>query len=266
MSCSISQSYPGGKAIPQKPPSPPPLAGRPVARHVRDAVTRPLQAKLQAPPLPGRQPAAHVQAALAAAQPKKAPAPAPGLRAVQAKLPVVPPQRPGTDPRHAVIQKASYAAEVLDEAKSSGARLDSKAGEWIDLDTVKRSYFSWFSQRIRERLGIAPRPANGSICPMCNKAGTNFELDHMTPWRHYIAALVGSGSVKKMGGTLMVRGDIARALYNDPENLWWICRDCNNPKSDIIPETAAHVSGDFSAGTYGRSSDYKPSAIVAENL
>jgi hypothetical protein len=194
-------------------------------------------------------------------------APAPGPRVAQAKLPAAPPLWPNTVPHRTVIQRAqsNYAVELLEETKSSGARLASKAKEWIDLDTVKRNYFAWFSGRILQNLGVGPRPANGSTCPMCGKAGTNFELDHMTPWRQYIAALIDSGSVKKMpGGQLMVRGDTAKALYNDPENLWWICRDCNNPKSDIIPESAAHASGDFSSGTYGRSSGYSPSDIMSD--
>jgi hypothetical protein len=252
--------------MPQKPPCPPPPAGRPVAQHVRDAIARPLQAKLQAPALPTRQPAPHVQAALGAVQPKRAHAPTSGLRAVQAKLPVAPPQRPNTVPHRAVIQRASqpeYAVALVEESKDNGARLASKEKEWIDLDSVKRTYFGWFSKKILQNLGVGARPASGSTCPMCNNAGASFELDHMTPWRHYIAAFSGRELVKKKKGTWLIRGDAAKALYNDPNNLWWICRDCNNPKSDIIPENKDHASGDFSSGTYGRSAG-PPSGIMDE--
>ena len=166
-----------------------------------------------------------------------------------------------------MIQRADdYAVELLEESKDSGARLAGKASDWIDLDTEKRTYFSWFSKKILQNLGVGPKPASGSACPMCGKAGSSFELDHMTPWRHYIAAFISKSLVKKVKGTLLIRGDAAKALYNDPNNLWWICRDCNNPKSDIIPESAAHASGDFSSGTYGRSSGYSPSDILDDSV
>jgi hypothetical protein len=102
---------------------------------------------------------------------------------------------------------------------------------------------------------------------MCGANKDDFELDHMTPWRHYIAALISEEYVRTVKvGTVsitQVRGDAAKALYNDVENLWWICHDCNNPKSDKIPETAAHASGDFSTGTSGRSAP-KPSTFLSQ--
>lgn len=255
--------------MPQKPPLPPPPVSRPVAPHVRDAVARPLQAKLQAPPLSVRQPAPHVQAALAAVQPKKVPAPAPVLRAVQAKLPVAPRQQPNAVPHRAVIQRASqpeYAVELVEESKDSGARLAGKEKKWIDLDSVSRKQFRWFSAKILKELGVPDKPSAGSTCQMCGKPGASFELDHMTPWRPYIAAFVGEETVKEVPGGLLVREDAAKALYNDPRNLWWICRKCNNPKSDIIPETADHASGDFSSGVYGRYTGYSPSGIMEDAL
>jgi hypothetical protein len=101
---------------------------------------------------------------------------------------------------------------------------------------------------------------------MCAKSESNFELDHMTPWRHYIAAFASAGTVKDIMGTPHIRGDAAKVLYNDPNNLWWICRNCNNPKSDKIPETAAHAAGDFSSGTTGRSAASRPSDIMSDSV
>ncbi|MCG8608867.1 DUF4157 domain-containing protein [bacterium] len=153
-----------------------------------------------------------------------------------------------------VLQKMQdYGEELLDEATTAGARLGQKSIQWVNIDTVKRSFLSWFSESIRTKMGIPQKPKPGSKCQMCGKVKHVFELDHMTPWRQYIAALSSSAYIKKIGGVTHVRADEAKALYNDPDNLWWICHDCNNPKSDIIPETASHAAGDFSSGTYGRS-------------
>ena len=158
----------------------------------------------------------------------------------------------------AVLIQRAYATGLLHEVKDAGARLGAKSQEWVDIDTVKRSVFTWFSKPIQEKLAIESKPANGSICPMCGKSANNFELDHMTPWRHYIAALSDKRYINSAGE---IRADVAKSLYNDPENLWWICHDCNNPKTDIIPETDAHARGDFSSGTTGRKSD-KPSTFL----
>ena len=29
-----------------------------------------------------------------------------------------------------------------------------------------------------------------------------------------------------------------RALYNDPENLWWICASCNRKKTDFVYDSS----------------------------
>jgi hypothetical protein len=245
-------------------------AARPLAAHVQAAVGA-AQPKLGGPPSGARPVAQHVGAALAQVTQARMPGPFPGLKPLAAKIGAVAPTHPGPG----VLQRAAapaaaapaaaapdYAEIKVGEAKDSGARLAGKADEWIDLDSVKRTYFSWFSKKILSNLGVGPKPANGSICPMCGQAGSNFELDHMTPWRHYIAVFMSKGFIKTSGSTTLIRGDAAKTLYNDPNNLWWICHDCNNPKSDIIPETAAHASGDFSSGTYGRSSGYAPSDVM----
>jgi hypothetical protein len=63
--------------------------------------------------------------------------------------------------RSATAAEPDYADALLDEAKDSGARLAGRATDWIDLDSVKRSYFSWFSRSILSSLGVGPKPANG---------------------------------------------------------------------------------------------------------
>ncbi|HEY0764071.1 MAG TPA: hypothetical protein VGD61_16970 [Pyrinomonadaceae bacterium] len=169
--------------------------------------------------------------------------------------------------RHAssTIQRASsYASEARAMAVDAGARLEAKV-EWVDLDTVPRTRFRWFGSSIMMELGIDEKPKPGSKCQNCGKVASAFELDHMTPWRHYCAALLSEKYLKKgPGKSILARKDMVKVLYNDPTNLWWICRDCNNPKSDIIPESAEHAAGDFADGVYGRHA-MKPSAIIKES-
>lgn len=155
---------------------------------------------------------------------------------------------------------------MIAEAKDSGARLASLKEKWFDLDSVERKRFGWFSKKILSNMGVEGKPAAGSICPVCNKPGDSFALDHMTPWRHYIAVFASQGLVKKKGGKLRIRGDAAKALYNDPENLWWICSTCNGRKTDIIPDSKEHAAGDLFRGTRGRSSSYRPGKIVGASV
>lgn len=161
------------------------------------------------------------------------------------------------------IQRASYAREARDLAVEAGARLEKKV-EWVDLDTVSRKSMRWFGSGIQVALGIDDKPTPGSKCQNCGDVATAFELDHMTPWRHYVAAFVSGEYVKSSGGKILVQKNMVKVLYNDPQNLWWICRKCNNPKSDIIPESKEHAAGDFDEGTYGRHA-MKPSAIIKES-
>jgi hypothetical protein len=178
---------------------------------------------------------------------------------LQKRPPVALPMRPAS----ATIQRASYTAEALDRAVDAGARLGAREDQWIDLDTVSRKKLGWFGSTILKDLGIDEKPAPGSKCQNCGKVSSSFELDHMSPWRHYAAPFMTGEFIKKSGGKILVRADALKVLYNDPENLWWICRGCNNPKSDKIPESKEHAAGDFSHGVYGRSAA-KPSAIMKE--
>jgi hypothetical protein len=150
-----------------------------------------------------------------------------------------------------LIQRASspYSSSILHKSKRAGAKLNPMSRKWMDIDKVGRRKLAWFSRNIQNKLGVPDKPAAGSICQMCGKPGISFELDHMTPWRHYVAAFMSKKYINKDGA---IRGDAIKALYNDPENLWWICRNCNGPKSDIIPESKAHAAGNFSTGTTGR--------------
>ena len=151
-----------------------------------------------------------------------------------------------------LIQRANdpaYSRQVLDNSSDAGARMKALSKVHLNIDTVKRKKMSWFGKGILKALGVEEKPPVGAHCQKCGRSGSPFELDHMTPWRLYVAAMVDEDDLDGNGN---IRADVVKALYNDPENLWWICRDCNNPKSDIVPETAAHAAGDFSSGTRGR--------------
>ncbi len=200
-----------------------------------------------------------------------------GIAAPVVRQPVqrmVAPGRPGIAQPPIVQQKAAwpglrgviqrmedYTESLLDTATDSGARLGRASAEWVDLDTVQRSKITWFGKSIQIEMGVDEKPASGAKCQKCGKTASTFHLDHMTPWRHYAAALVSEDYIWKNKGKTYIRKDALKVLYNDPQNLWWICDKCNLPKSDIIPETSAHASGDFSTGTYGRNAP-KPSTFV----
>jgi hypothetical protein len=197
-----------------------------------------------------------MQAKLAGSAVKVPPVYQPQQRALmQPKIP------PRIRPAAGLIQRSSYGSDKVNEAKNSGARLGGMANQTFDLDTVPRKKFSWFSKRIQTQLGVDPKPKNGDKCRMCGKVAHSFQLDHMTPWRQYVAAWVAPEHVQVNGE---ISGDVIKALYNDPENLWWVCSSCNSSKTDIIPETSAHANNNFSSGTTGRTasaSGAKPSSF-----
>lgn len=118
---------------------------------------------------------------------------------------------------------------LMSKAKSHGARFRSNA---VNLNTLERKKVSWLSKSILHKMGVPAKPKPGSRCPSCLKSGDSFELDHMGPWRQYVAALAGPHISK--GGIIKMRH--VRMLYNDPDNLWWICKKCNGRKSDFISE------------------------------
>lgn len=96
----------------------------------------------------------------------------------------------------------------------------------VDILTVDREDINWI-QRVRRET------TKSNVCPMCGKRDT-FQLDHMNPWRPYVIFMLGANEAAQSGNKLMVSKNIVRALYNDPDNLWWICTHCNSLKSDRI--------------------------------
>lgn len=97
----------------------------------------------------------------------------------------------------------------------------------VDILTVDRTDINWIPA-VR-RSAVKP-----DRCPSCSHTGV-YQLDHMNPWRPYVIFMLGySEFTQTPDHKLMVSKDIVRALYNDPENLWWICTHCNQVKSDQI--------------------------------
>ncbi|GLQ91203.1 hypothetical protein [Dyella acidisoli] len=123
----------------------------------------------------------------------------------------------------------THSKTLVRKARSHGARFRSNL---VNLNTLERKKVSWLSKSILYKMGVPAKPKWGSICPSCGKKGDSFELDHMGPWRQYIAAVAGPHISK--GGIIKIRH--VRMLYNDPHNLWWICKKCNGKKSDFISE------------------------------
>lgn len=132
-------------------------------------------------------------------------------------------------PNPYVSLNETRAKQLLRVAKAKRARFRSSL---VDLQTLERKKVSWLSKTILQGMGVPSKPLPGAKCPSCGNPGSSFELDHMGPWRQYVAAMAGphisSGGIIKLS--------YVRILYNDPENLWWICRNCNSRKSDYISE------------------------------
>lgn len=134
--------------------------------------------------------------------------------------------------------------ELKDLARQHGARFPNT--DLVDLAEVSRKKFTWFSVKIQQGMGVPPKPSNAQ-CPICKQVKLAFQLDHMGPWRTYVAALGGSHITLGPSGEYLIPRDIAKALYNDPQNLWWICSDCNGAKSDhaydqplVTPQNLTH--------------------------
>jgi hypothetical protein len=143
-------------------------------------------------------------------------------------------------PSHKKPEK-TRAEHLLERARAKRARFKSNL---VNLQKLERRKISWLSKSILKSMGVPAKPLSGSTCPSCGMPGTSFELDHMGPWRQYVAALAGPHI--SSGG--YIRMSHVRILYNDPENLWWICRRCNSRKSDYISEDGTVPT----SGTRGR--------------
>jgi hypothetical protein len=150
--------------------------------------------------------------------------------------------------RAGAVQRATASdsktiAEDLWESATSSGHSSSKEGEWVDLVTLKRSSLSFFSESELAKYGLT-KPASGAACPNCGTATTNWELDHLNPWRPYVAALLSEDQYKVVSKKLLVQFEHVRSLYSDPGNLWYICHACNNAKSDKIYATLDDLETD----------------------
>ncbi|MFZ4409504.1 MAG: DUF4157 domain-containing protein [Paracraurococcus sp.] len=125
----------------------------------------------------------------------------------------------------------TIAEEIMDYARAAGARFRS-ALSWFSLNRSSRKRISWFSKGIQESIGVAPKPKSGDICPGCGQAASAWQLDHINPWRQFVAATVDPSEVQFDGTDIWIDINQVRALYNDPDNLKWFCRGCNGKKSD----------------------------------
>lgn len=124
----------------------------------------------------------------------------------------------------------TVAERIIENSRRHGARFNNNST--VKLKALERKKVSWLSKSILCKIGVPARPMSGSICPSCGRAGSSFELDHMGPWRQYVAAMAGP----HISSSGKIKMSVVRALYNDPENLWWICKRCNGGKSDFISE------------------------------
>lgn len=99
--------------------------------------------------------------------------------------------------------------------------------------------FSWVSRSCLDAMGLAPEPSH---CPVCNSTGP-WQLDHMNPWRQYIVTMGAPHvAVDPTHTNYMMLKKLGRALYNDPQNLWWLCASCNRKKTDYVYDTAAQLT------------------------
>lgn len=170
-----------------------------------------------------------------AAQPNALRVATPGVPATvqQQRLPAM---RVGGMPlsRSSVVQPAAaatIAGGIIIAAIAAGARFR-KATTWFSLNRSSRRRISWFSKGIQQGIGVADKPASGAVCPACGKKAKAWQLDHINPWRQYVASALDPAVVTWDGTDIWVDINQVRALYNDPQNLWWICSGCNGKKSD----------------------------------
>jgi hypothetical protein len=135
---------------------------------------------------------------------------------------------------------SNIGSDLRQAAVDAGARF--RATEKVDLLTIERACLTWFSANIQAQIGVLPKPQPGSTCPICQKQKQAFELDHMGPWRVYVAAAAGP-HIQRDPTTmeLLIDRDMVKVLYNDPANLWWICSNCNSTKSNRTYDTAAQL-------------------------
>lgn len=182
-------------------------------------------------------------------RPAAGPTSAPGMQAKPASQS----WRAGTAPR--AVQRASDSktiAEDIWESATDSGHSSTKEGEFVDLVTLKRSSLAFFSDSWMAEHGVE-KPAGTDACENCGKTTTQaWELDHLNPWRPYVAALLSEDQYKKIGKKLMVPFEYVRSLYNDPANLWYICHTCNSAKSDKIYSSVDDLAADVAIAKKAR--------------
>lgn len=163
---------------------------------------------------------------------------------------------PGPAPRPAAVWRAIQRTAMSDD-KTIGESLwadataaghsSSHEGTLVDLVTLKRASLSFFSESLLAGKGVE-KPDASDACEQCGKTTDKpWELDHLNPWRPYVAALLSEDQYKISGKKLLVPFELVRALYSDPDNLWYICKTCNSGKSDKVYTDIADLSADLKA-------------------
>lgn len=134
---------------------------------------------------------------------------------------------------HAVLQRATIVESIMGAASAAGARFRS-ALTWFSLNRSSRKRITWFGKGIQAGIGVQAKPGNGDECPACHANKSTWELDHINPWRQFAAAALAPDQMDYDGTDIWVNINHVKALYNDPQNLWWICKGCNRKKSDAV--------------------------------
>lgn len=142
------------------------------------------------------------------------------------------PKMQGT-PHQRFIQRATIVESIMSAASAAGARFRS-ALTWFSLNRSARARITWFGKGIQASIGVQAKPGNGDECPACHENKSVWELDHINPWRQFAAAALAPNQIDYDGTDIWVNINHVKALYNDPENLWWICKGCNRKKSDAV--------------------------------
>lgn len=140
-------------------------------------------------------------------------------------------------------KQKTVARRIIHRSRQYGARFRNSE---VRLRDLQRKKVSWLSKSILIKLGVPPKPGPNSTCPKCGAKSSSFQLDHMGPWRQYVAAMAGPHIRKGY-----IKLCYVRALYNDPDNLWWICQTCNLKKSDYISQDGSFPT----SGIRGRDVD-----------
>lgn len=143
------------------------------------------------------------------------------------------PHRAHTTPQQRFIQRAiTIVDDIMDAASEAGARFG--ASTWFSLNRGPRKQITWFGKGIQAGIGVQAKPGAGDECPACHENKSVWELDHINPWRQFAAAALAPSQMKYDGTDIWVDINHIKALYNDPQNLWWICKGCNRKKSDAV--------------------------------